>query len=397
MPLHSKNVYGLVERIKKTPKKNGFLSASLVVVGGVTFAFVTLGQSGCQSRTPSQMVSTSNTTVLPGPAPQARLATFNPVTENEKCEKCHAAIAVEWRESYHKLAHIDPVYQRAFAIEPLPFCQGCHAPEADPSQAVPQALGELGVGCVTCHNPTQSVIAAGLMQKSSASETPRSSPPHPVEHVTEFGRAGGCSNCHQFPFPDANIRHGIELMQSTINEHALSADRDTNCVDCHMPIIRDSLGGASHRSHRFDASRDPEFLRRSVWAQAQRLSPTSVQIQVRVVKAGHAVPTGDLFRRLEVMAEAQGPEMSIAASSHHYLMRHFKDQRMSQGPAIRVVAYDDRPIGEPVIVPLELGEAAAGKPIVWRLSYQRVEHPRSEREEDSLVEGEIILAQGVVP
>jgi hypothetical protein len=33
----------------------------------------------------------------------------------------------------HRQAHVDPVYQRAFAIKPMAFCQSCHAPEADPS------------------------------------------------------------------------------------------------------------------------------------------------------------------------------------------------------------------------------------------------------------------------
>ena len=71
---------------------------------------------------------------MPGPAPQAARP-GDIALENARCEGCHADIAREWRASMHAQASVDPVYQRALAIEPLPFCRGCHAPEADPSRA----------------------------------------------------------------------------------------------------------------------------------------------------------------------------------------------------------------------------------------------------------------------
>ena len=43
-----------------------------------------------------------------------------------------------------------------------------------------------------------------------------------------------------------------------------------------------------------------------------------------------------------------------------------------------------------------LDPAAAAFPIAWRVTYQRVEHPRSDREDDSLVEGEVILGEGML-
>lgn len=63
---------------------------------------------------------------------------------------------------------------------------------------------------------------------------------------------------------------------------------------------------------------------------------------------------------------------------------------------LRSVSHDDRPRGEPLEVTLELGQAAVGAPISWRVAYQRVEHPRSESEHDVVLDGEIELAAGTV-
>ena len=85
----------------------------------------------------------------PGPSP--RLRTFDAAGWNVRCEGCHQEIAAEWQASLHHLAHTDPTYQQQLAREPGPFCTSCHAPEAPATGPVPEALGRLGVGCVTCH------------------------------------------------------------------------------------------------------------------------------------------------------------------------------------------------------------------------------------------------------
>ncbi|MBL8744343.1 MAG: hypothetical protein JNK04_24720, partial [Myxococcales bacterium] len=64
---------------------------------------------------------------LPGPAP--RDSADSPTLSNASCEGCHSSIAKEWRGSLHQQAWHDPVFQKALAIEPEPFCRGCHAPE----------------------------------------------------------------------------------------------------------------------------------------------------------------------------------------------------------------------------------------------------------------------------
>src|SRR6185295_15214718 len=75
---------------------------------------------------------------MPAPAPQVR--TGDAAQRNATCEGCHEDEAREWRASMHAQSDADPVYRRALAREPMPFCRGCHAPEASPAADAPPRL-----------------------------------------------------------------------------------------------------------------------------------------------------------------------------------------------------------------------------------------------------------------
>lgn len=326
---------------------------------------------------------------MPGPAPQARV--IDAATINGQCESCHVDIAAEWQRSLHRASHTDPAYQRALAIEPLPFCQGCHAPEANPNAPVPAAVGKLGVGCVTCHWTGHEVLAAPRPEIVNDRVEA-----HSIVRDARFAGTPACASCHEFAFPDSGRRGAPELMQSTITEHAMSSNANRSCADCHMPLVVDKPGAKPHRSHVFDASRNAAMVRRAVSIVATRIGPTTARIAIESNGAGHAFPTGDLFRRIEVHVDAVGAEYQSVASATRYLMRHFAEKRHGAG-IVRYVYADDRPLVSPMIIDFDLGPAAAALPLAYRIAYQRVEHPRSEKPEDSVVEGEIVLSEGMLP
>ena len=180
-------------------------------------------------------------------------------------------------------------------------------------------------------------------------------------------------------------------MQATVSEHAKSETR-TSCASCHMPLTE---GGAAHRSHAFAGGHDAALVRNAVTVSAER-SPQGARITLTPRDVGHAFPTGDLFRRVEVSAEAVGPEWQVVASASRYLARHWQRQPSPFGVVLRSATRDDRPRGAPLVIELELGRAALDLPIDWRVVYQRVEHPRSEREQDASVEGEIEIMSGTL-
>lgn len=327
---------------------------------------------------------------LPGPAPRGRTP-GEAHALNSTCEHCHVEIAREWRASLHAQAHTDPAYQRAFALEPLAFCQGCHAPEANPEEPVPEVAAALGVACVTCHVLGRDLVAA--REPSGVRLAASGSSPHPVVRDGRLGATTACSGCHEFAFPDRAARGRLELMQSTVSEHGRSLERDSACSDCHMPVVERHDG--RHKSHRFAGGRDAAFVRSAASVAASRVGPGTVRIALTPRDIGHAFPTGDLFRRLEVSAEALGDDWQVVAADRRYLTRHWEnDPRSPFGVVLRNVVRDDRPLDVPVELDLELGERAAGFPIAWRVAYQRVAHPRSTDEDESLVEGEIELSSG---
>lgn len=329
---------------------------------------------------------------MPGPAPRGRDAATASAL-NATCTGCHGEIAAEWRASFHAQAQHDAAYQRAFALEPLPFCQGCHAPETDANRPVPELAADLGVGCVTCH-----VVGEHLLASPRSAETGSGTPPHPVTRSREFASVGACAGCHQFAFPDLAARGQLALMQATVHEHAQSGLPDLPCASCHMPRV--GSGANQHLSHAFPGGHDPGFVKGALRVRAERTAANRVLLVLQTERVGHAFPTGDLFRRLEVSVEAIGEDYQTVSSARRYLSRHWSEKQQL-ARVVRQVKRDDRvrQTAQEVELELPLGSdgSAAALPVAWRVAYQRVEHPRSEADEDSVLDGEIEIASGTLP
>jgi len=323
---------------------------------------------------------------MPGPA--MRDARLDAPTRNRGCETCHVEIAAEWRGSLHQRSYVDPEFARALAREPQPFCRGCHAPEADPRAPAPPSLAALGVGCVTCHAPAGLAADAVLAVPGDSRAAP-----HAVVASAAFAGAPACAACHEFAFPGR-----AAPMQLTVREHAASRFAATSCADCHMPWTGDGAG--RHRSHVFAASRDPALLQRSLRVEATR-EPGVVVLRLVPAAVGHAVPTGDLFRRLLVEAGATDAAGIVVGHDARALGRRFERRHESSLRTVQVEVADDRP-GAPAsreadgasVVSLDLGPEADAYPVRWRVVHQRVEFHRSD---DVVIAGELELAGGDLP
>ena len=296
--------------------------------------------------------------------------------DNADCVRCHETQANEWEASQHRTAFTDETFQTAHTLEPQAFCRACHAPEADEMHVEADAAA-LGVACVTCHVRDDVVIAAPGEGEPA---------PHAIERDPAFAATAACASCHEFAFPDADLRDTKKLMQSTVQEHATSRFAERSCSDCHMP--RNADGQVSHV---FAASRDPEMLRSAVEVSAVRVDADTIEIGLATTRVGHAFPTGDLLRRIEVRAEADGK------TARRYLARHFGRQRQRSGIVLRGEMLDDRvrADGTPRRVRLRLPESRTAD-VRWWVTYQRVAHQRSFDERDAAIDGEVELAAGVL-
>jgi len=200
----------------------------------------------------------------------SRPASASALAAKHECAGCHAREVAEWDASLHRASFTDKDFQASFSIEPEDFCFKCHAPLAKDRADV--AGSALGIACVSCHS-----LARGH-----------------AEGRTTVASTAGCGGCHEFTFP-----HQRDLMQSTMSEHTRSPFADRTCTSCHMP-----KGADGHRDHRFDVSRNEALLRRSIDVQTRRTTE-GIAIDLITKDVGHAMPTGDLFRRMLVVVHAE--------------------------------------------------------------------------------------------
>ncbi len=299
------------------------------------------------------------------------------------CIRCHSAQAQEWFESPHRTAFTEETFQTAVAIEPAPFCRRCHGPEADPTLAEITPPARLGVGCVACHVQEDQVLS----WKADGPPAPHAVLRQPRQQASEI-----CAPCHEFTFPDSRLRDKPLFMQRTVSEHAQSRFSDTTCIECHMSA--ESSGGSSHE---FLASRSPAMVTDGARVDAERTGPADVRITLRAGKIGHAFPTGDLFRRVEVgvqvvLGDGEGP------SRTRYLTRHFGRQVQSSGIVLRGELRDDRvpANGDPREVTWTIPEAE-GRPIRWWVDYQRVGHHTTPDPRSAKLDGALRVAEGTLP
>lgn len=313
------------------------------------------------------------------------------VALNRDCETCHEEEAAEWRGSHHQRAHDNPAYRAAFAIEPLPFCRGCHAPEGNPLAPPTAAVGALGVGCVTCHVTPEGAVLATAHDRTDGLERDGSAP-HAVLYSADFAHTGGCASCHEFSFPGPGGTGDEHFMQTTVREHARSPAADRGCAECHMPLT----GG--RRSHAFDEVRDPEWLRGRLDVDARVTEVGALVVKLVQRDPGHGFPTGDLFRRLEVGAELRGSSGEPLMRAVRHLARHFEQRPGHSG---RQLVRDDRVFDAPREVELDVAcETASGErgvEIAWWVTFQRVAQVLDGlRPLDAEIESEVPLYSGRV-
>ena len=317
--------------------------------------------------------------------PRAGRAGLGRLAANRSCEGCHAEIAREWRGSRHRESATNAAFLAAFRSEPDPFCWDCHAPEARGDQAAESAASREGVACVTCHLDTHGeVLGAKLGHTNRAS--------HAVVPSEQLRGSRACASCHEFGFP-SQARGQREMMQTTVSEHASSAFAAESCSACHMP----RAGSDQHRSHALATTRDPDALRRAVQISAER-NGGALRVRIAPQGVGHAFPTGDLFRRLNIVIEVLDGAR-VVRRERRYLARHFVHRIQQDGVSRREEAADDRPgartaDGGAIQVDVDFEDAAIGRQISWQVAYERVDHLLGDSEDGAAVREAVVLASG---
>jgi nitrate/TMAO reductase-like tetraheme cytochrome c subunit len=236
---------------------------------------------------------------------------------NESCGSCHAAHGAPFATSAHARASESDLFRAMTArIDPATrsFCDRCHAPH--------EALGERGVGCVTCHTAIATRgVSNGRLVTGDAEEMlggfdARATTAHTSRRSAFTRSAELCGTCHEVAGPGA-------LVETPYTEWLASPARavGVTCADCHMSVTPGTSGtratgpaasGGPERplsDHAFVGPEHPragELLRRAASMELGvrgREGPW-LHVEVTVVNrnAGHALPSGARFAR-EVWVE----------------------------------------------------------------------------------------------
>jgi hypothetical protein len=272
------------------------------------------------------------------------------------CEGCHAAIATEWRTSLHRAAFVDETFQASLSMEEPKdhaFCNGCHDP------AVKRAGVGAGVDCISCHGDSAHL----RLNKAAGSRS--------------------CATCHEFTFGDGRP----DLVQATVSEHAASDFANVSCAECHMG----DTGG--HKDHRFLSGHAPARIAQALRVDVARSTKkSSLRFTIRS-SAGHAFPTGDMFRRARLVVFAEGAQGQIVADAERTFGRTWGGVRDGAHAGARAELRDTRIRGTwTEDVELEAPSAPIAR-IRWMIAYERVVAMRGAHvtlaSSDTVAEGEL--------
>lgn len=256
------------------------------------------------------------------------------------CAECHESHYQEWSQSRHASAFVGELFRHEWSAEREAFCLGCHAPNVDDPELPVHEDAVRGVDCAACH------VSDGVIHAAQVS----GDAPHPSRVDPTFSTADFCSRCHQVDFPE---QPGLPL-QDTVHEWRQAGGPAGSCQTCHM----ESSGGR-HR-HDFLGGHDVDWVSQAMQIETELVrDETGVRLVMTLLNegAGHAIPTGDVFRRLAIRAWPEGAEFRAREKE---LGRHF-DTRGSQWEPLT----DDRVFpGEARQVEFEFPRVDA---VAWRV------------------------------
>jgi hypothetical protein len=128
-----------------------------------------------------------------------------------------------------------------------------------------------------------------------------------------------------------------------------------------------------HKDHRFVSGHAPERIAAAVHVDVARAAPARAALRVSIrVDAGHAFPTGDMFRRARLVVFAEGARGEIVADAERTFGRTWGGVRSGAHAGARTQESDTRIRGSWADVVVLDDPSAPIVRVRWTLLYERV-------------------------
>ncbi len=266
------------------------------------------------------------------------------------CGECHVDIYAMWLQSFHSKAMADATFLGAFQDPRVKdneraraHCVQCHAPtlhydtNLDPSSG----LVKEGVTCDFCHSVQNMaldnqakpfVVKQGRLKRGPLTDS--QSPVHETRQAEIFENGELCGGCHEM----RNLLNTpVITTYSEWREGYYGKKGTAACPDCHMPlspgttvtsglvktkrmINLHSFPGGHSRVQLHDA------LELSLLEETRQYGKMKVKIGLTNSGVGHAIPTGNPLRKIEVEFRAEGALGKVLHESKVELAKHFGDK-----------------------------------------------------------------------
>ena len=160
-----------------------------------------------------------------------------------------------------------------------------------------------------------------------------------------------------------------------------------------MPLVP-SRQGPPHRKHDFRVFGDRDFMARAVVVNRAEIKEDTLQLDLALGTIGHAFPTGDLYRRVDIRVtpiDENGKPFGLPTS--RILRRTFGPAYEGPNKSVPIEREDDRLTGpKQLILPLPKGTKRARYEIVW----QRLPPEMAKKFGMNIIRHEMVVGEGIV-
>jgi len=272
---------------------------------------------------------------------------FNPAS---KCGECHVDIYAMWRQSFHSQAMTDATFLGAFQDPRVwererarAHCIQCHAPTLhyDPKLDLSSDVVQEGVTCDFCHSVQKMapdnqakpfVVELGRLKRGPLKDS--QSPVHETRQAELFENGALCGGCHEM----SNLLNTpVITTYSEWRDGYYGKKGTAACPDCHMPLsagttVTSSLVKTKRmiNLHSFPGGQSRvqlhDALELSLLHETRQYGTMKVKLGLTNSGVGHAIPTGNPLRKIEVEFRAEGSFGKLLHEAKVELAKHFGDK-----------------------------------------------------------------------